>query len=80
MSTGAIISCILLGGFFIFNYIKTGQENRMIEAWPKTKGTILKTKFIKGTNRTGPRLLVEYEFFVAGKRYQSRGEIQPFET
>lgn len=71
MSTGAIIFCILLGAFFIFNYIKTGQENRMIESWPVTKGTILKTEFIIGTNRTGPRLVVEYEFFVNGKRYQS---------
>lgn len=71
MSSGAIIGCILVGGLFIYNYFKTGQENRKIQGWPRVNGEIKKTEFFPGGNRSGPKLVVVYEFVVNQTHYQS---------
>jgi len=79
MSVGAIIGFIVLGAGAILAYVSTGKENRKIETWPKTKGTILTSRFAPGSSEfrqqgalsNEGRILVEYEFMVDGKRYQS---------
>lgn len=51
-------------------YRKAGEDNGVIETWPKTPGKILKYEVFDG-GRTND-LTVEYEYFVKGTRYQSQ--------
>jgi hypothetical protein len=71
MSYPAIIACIVFGLFFIYNYFKTNEVNRMIEKWPTTQGKILEKNYTPQGPRSAPQVTVQYEFVVDGKRYQS---------
>jgi len=68
MSIPAIIFCIIMGAACLYGYRKMGSDNRIVETWSKTNGKILKTDVIKARS---PRLLLEYEYYIDGVRYQS---------
>jgi len=42
-----------------------GKENRIIESWPKVNGKILNTDIL------GRQLVLKYEYYVNGVRYES---------
>ena len=68
MSTASIIFCIILGAGALYAYRKMGADNRIVETWSKTNGKILNTEVTRATSYV---LLMEYEYYVDGVRYQS---------
>jgi hypothetical protein len=65
MSIGSILFTLAMGGAMFYTFFNWGKVNRVIESWPKTKGKILSTDVL------GRQLVVKYEFFVNGARFES---------
>lgn len=70
MSVGVIIFSIVLGAAALYAYTKVKSDNKTVETWSKTKGTILKSEVI-GRHVSSLRLQVDYEYFIDGVRYES---------
>jgi hypothetical protein len=68
MSIPAIIFCIILGAGSFYMYQGMRSDNKIVAAWSKTNGRILKTEV---TRARSPMLLLEYEYYIDGVRYQS---------
>lgn len=69
MSLGSIIFMIILGAGMLFAYRKSGQDNRTMKEWPTAPAKILKKDVFDAPRQH--QLILQYEFFVKGVRYQS---------
>jgi hypothetical protein len=65
MSIASILFTLVLGIGMIYTFMNWGKENRIIESWPKTNGKILQKDIV------GKQLVLKYEYYVNGVRYES---------
>lgn len=65
MSIASILFTLVLAIGMIYTFMNWGKENRIIESWPKTNGKILQKDIV------GTQLVLTYEYYVNGVRYES---------